>query len=155
MSNLIGGWGYNGPVDWLFKKKCIDNSKNEIYFWDQNDTDKKGLKIIIVALIIILFGLLIMPLVSKFQGAEDSKMSMGFFIPAIVLTFFLIVALFMKCKSTRRFWIVIYGFGSIVCLMVSLFIMKSTYKFTTDQLINTILHFILFVLLIVSAWFVV
>jgi hypothetical protein len=160
MNYINGGYGWSGPIDWLFKDKCGNkdphynerNNERNKYFWEG---DNIALKIIMVCLIIVLFGLLIMPLVNKFEGGKNSGMTLGFFIPAIILTFFLICALFMKCKSTRRFWIVILGFGSTICLLVSLFINDSTYEFTLDQLINTIVHYVLYILLLVGAWILI
>ena len=154
MNNLTGGYGVDGPIDWIFKKNCNAEKYSDYnkYFWDYNNDndnkfiqDRKLFKIILLAFILVLIGLLIPTLVKKFQNAKKNDAALGLFIPTIVLLFFFIVAFFLKCRSTRRTWMILSGFGSFFCMFLLLFIdpmTENTYKYNTEELINTIICFV-------------
>ena len=168
MNNFIGGYGVNGPIDWIYKNHCGYNKDNEFnefngykseiqrkkyekhnkYFWEYNDDQEntKILKIIIFVFIIVLIGSLIPTLILKFQSAKNNDAGLGLFIPTIVLLFFFVCAFFLKCRSTRRTWMILSGFGAFICMMLLLFIdplTQSTYKLTTEELLNLIFKFII------------
>jgi hypothetical protein len=155
MNNSTGGYGINGPIDYIFRESCTSNKEKyenrNKYFWEYSSKDnefvkdRKLFKIILLCFILLLIGSLIPTLVKKFQNAKNNGAALGLFIPTIILLFFFVVAFFLKCGSTRRTWMILYGFSSFFCMFLLLFIdpiTNTSYKYTTEELMKTIISFI-------------